>query len=48
MNKTDRNFLNDKFNLAQEKIIFNTELIHAFVKKIKNKGDINKLINLDK
>jgi hypothetical protein len=48
MNKTERNFLNDKFNLAQEKIIFNTELIHAFVKKIKNKGDINKLINLEK
>lgn len=48
MNKTERNFLNDKFNLAQEKIIFNTELIHTFVKKIKNKGDINKLINLEK
>ena len=48
MNKTERNFLNDKFNLAQEKIIFNTELIHVFVKKIKNKGDINELINLEK
>ena len=50
MNKTERNFLNDKFNLAQEKIMFNTEFIFSFAKKIKNKNDINinKLINLEK
>ena len=50
MNKTERNFLNDKFNLAQEKIMFNTEFIFSFAKKIKSKNDINinKLINLEK
>ena len=48
MNKTERNFLKDKFNLAQEKMTFNTQFVNSIIKKLKNKDDIDKLINIEK
>ena len=48
MNKTERNFLKDKLNLAQEKMNFNTQFVTKLTKKMKNKNDIDKIINLEK
>ena len=48
MNKTERNFLKDKLNLAQEKISFNTNFVQAFCKKMKNKNEKEKIIKLEK
>ena len=48
LNKNERNFLKDKFDLVQEKMTFNTKFVNSIVKKLKNKNDINDLINLEK
>ena len=48
MNKTERNFLKDKLNLAQEKMNFSTQFVNSLIKKLKNKDDIDKLINIEK
>ena len=48
MNKTERDFLKDKFNLAQEKLTFNTSLVNTIAKKLKNKEEADKIINLGK
>ena len=47
MKKTERDFLKDKFNLVQEKLLFNNNLVNNYAKNLKNK-DIEKIINLGK
>ena len=47
MNKTERKFLNDKYNLAKEKMEFNSQLINTLTRKIKNKIDLDKIIKLE-
>ena len=48
MTKPERNFLKDKFILAQEKMIYNTNIINALSKKIQNKNDLNKIAIIEK
>ena len=48
MNKTERDFLKDKFTLAQEKLVFNNNFVNKIAKKMPNKEDAEKLINLEK
>ena len=40
--------MKDKFDLVQEKMTFNTKFVNSIIKKLKNKNDINDLINLEK
>ena len=47
MNKTERDFLKYKFNLVQEKIAFNNNLVNTITKKM-NKNDAERIINLGK
>ena len=47
MTKTEREFLKDKFNLAQEKLLFNNNLINNVSKYLKNK-DAEKIADLGK
>lgn len=47
MNKTERKFLNDKYNLAKEKMEFNSQLTNTLTRKIKNKIDLDKIIKLE-
>ena len=48
LSKNERNFLKEKFNLAQEKMTFNENFVNALCKKMKKKDDIDKLINIEK
>ena len=48
MNKTERDFLKDKFTLAQEKMAFNKAFVDKIAKRMPNKGEAEKIINLEK
>ena len=48
MKKNERDFLKQKYNLVEEKFMFNNSLVTSIVKKMKNKEDAEKIINLEK
>ena len=47
MKKNEREFLKEKYNLVQEKLSFNNELVNSLAKKMK-KEDAEKILNLEK
>ena len=48
MSKNDRNYLKEKFTLAESKLEFTTQFVHAFVKKLKKEEDKNIILNAEK
>ena len=48
MKKNERDFLKQKYNLVEEKFMFNNSLVTSIVKRMKNKEDAEKIINLEK
>ena len=48
MNKNDRNYLKEKFRLAENKLEFGTQFANAFIKKLKKEEDKNAVLNAEK
>ena len=48
MNKNERNFLKEKFRLAESKLDFGTQFVNAFVKKLKKEDNKNIILNAEK
>jgi hypothetical protein len=48
VNKNDRNYLKDKFKLAERKLEYTSQFIHAFSKKLINEKEKNEIINTGK
>ena len=48
MSKNDRNYLKEKFRLAESKLDFGTQFVSAFVKKLKKEEDKKIILNAEK